>query len=49
MDGGDLVDEGSHEQLAIRCATYREFLQTERRKASLEEEASGEAETAGVT
>ncbi len=49
MEDGELVDEGTHEQLAIRCATYREFLQTERRKASLEEEASGEAETAGVT
>ncbi len=35
LDDGRLVDQGTHEELAARCETYREFLQTERRKAHL--------------
>ncbi len=35
LDGGRLVDSGSHEELVERCPTYQEFLQTERRKAHL--------------
>ena len=49
LEDGALIDEGSHEELALRCDTYREFLKTERRKAHLEAEAAGETETAGVT
>jgi ATP-binding cassette subfamily B protein len=35
MDDGKLVDQGTHEELVGRCATYEEFLQTERKKAHL--------------
>ena len=49
LEDGALVDEGTHDELALRCDTYREFLKTERRKAHLEAEAAGEPETAGVT
>ncbi len=35
LEDGALVDEGTHEELALRCETYREFLQTERRKEHL--------------
>jgi ABC-type multidrug transport system fused ATPase/permease subunit len=35
MDEGRLVDQGSHEELVGRCATYQEFLETEERKAHL--------------
>jgi ATP-binding cassette subfamily B protein len=36
LEDGRLVDAGTHEDLALRCETYREFLSTERRKAHLE-------------
>ncbi len=36
LEDGRLIDDGTHEELALRCETYREFLQTERRKAHLE-------------
>ncbi|MFH1145113.1 MAG: ABC transporter ATP-binding protein [Candidatus Eisenbacteria bacterium] len=36
LEGGRLVDHGTHEELALRCATYQEFLQIERAKAHLE-------------
>jgi len=36
LEDGVLVDEGVHEELALRCETYREFLDTERRKAHLD-------------
>ncbi len=35
LDDGRLVDQGTHDELVLRCATYQEFLQTERRKAHL--------------
>ncbi len=35
LEDGVLVDEGTHEELALRCETYREFLQTEKRKEHL--------------
>ena len=35
MDDGHLVDHGSHEELVMRCATYRDFLQTEEKKEHL--------------
>lgn len=38
LDGGQLVDQGTHEELALRCDTYREFLTMERRKAHLKVE-----------
>ena len=37
LEKGRLVDQGSHDELALRCETYREFLQVERAKAHLEE------------
>ncbi len=37
LDRGRLVDQGTHEELAKRCAVYQEFLLTEERKAHLEE------------
>jgi ABC-type bacteriocin/lantibiotic exporter with double-glycine peptidase domain len=40
LDGGRLVDQGTHEALSERCDTYRAFLQTEARKAHLAAEAS---------
>jgi ATP-binding cassette subfamily B protein len=42
LEDGQLVDEGTHEDLAERCETYREFLRTERRKAQLKADASDE-------
>jgi ABC-type multidrug transport system fused ATPase/permease subunit len=36
LEDGCLMDAGTHEDLALRCETYREFLSTERRKAHLE-------------
>ena len=38
LDDGHMVDQGTHEELALRCDTYREFLTMERRKAHLEVE-----------
>ena len=35
FEEGRLADHGSHEELVTRCETYREFLQTERRKMQL--------------
>jgi len=35
LEDGVLIDEGTHEELAMRCETYREFLQTEQRKEHL--------------
>jgi ATP-binding cassette subfamily B protein len=35
MEEGRLVDHGTHEELVERCATYQDFLQTERRKEHL--------------
>lgn len=35
LERGRLIDSGPHEELALRCATYREFLQVERAKAHL--------------
>ncbi len=35
LEDGTLVDAGSHEKLALRCETYREFLYTEKRKEQL--------------
>jgi len=49
LEEGALIDEGSHEELALRCATYREFLQTERRKANLSDERHGDPEPATVS
>lgn len=40
LEGGRLADAGTHEELALRCATYREFLQVERAKAHLGEMAT---------
>ena len=40
LEDGQLVDKGTHEDLAERCETYREFLRTERRKAQLKADAS---------
>jgi ATP-binding cassette subfamily B multidrug efflux pump len=53
LEDGALVDEGTHEELALRCETYREFLQTERRKeqlgvAGLDVDAEPEPEPAGA-
>ncbi len=42
LEDGCLVDQGAHEELALRCETYREFLRTERKKAHLELEGAGE-------
>ncbi len=42
LEDGLLVDEGTHEELALRCETYREFLSTERRKAHLKADTAGE-------
>ena len=42
LEDGQLVDKGTHEDLAERCETYREFLRTERRKAQLKADASDE-------
>jgi ATP-binding cassette subfamily B multidrug efflux pump len=35
LKNGRLVDQGPHQDLVARCETYREFLQTEQRKAHL--------------
>jgi ATP-binding cassette subfamily B protein len=35
LEGGRLIDQGTHEALAERCETYREFLEIERAKAHL--------------
>jgi ABC-type multidrug transport system fused ATPase/permease subunit len=35
LEDGRLIDQGTHEELAERCETYREFLQIERAKAHL--------------
>ncbi|MCK4510833.1 ABC transporter ATP-binding protein [bacterium] len=35
LDDGHLVDSGTHDELVGRCDTYREFLQTERKKERL--------------
>jgi len=35
LDGGRIVDQGTHEELAGRCDAYRRFLQTETRKEHL--------------
>ncbi|MBD3237090.1 MAG: ATP-binding cassette domain-containing protein [Candidatus Eisenbacteria bacterium] len=35
FEDGRLVDQGRHDELVTRCETYREFLQTERRKEHL--------------
>ena len=35
LESGRLIDQGSHEELAERCETYREFLEIERAKAHL--------------
>ncbi len=37
LDQGRLVDSGSHEELASRCALYSEFLQTQEKKSHLED------------
>jgi ATP-binding cassette subfamily B protein len=39
LEHGRLVDQGTHDELAVRCQTYREFLHTEEAKAHLEAEA----------
>jgi ATP-binding cassette, subfamily B, multidrug efflux pump len=39
LERGRLVDQGTHEELAVRCQTYREFLHTEEAKAHLAEKA----------
>jgi len=36
LDDGRLIDQGTHAELEERCAVYRDFLQTERRKEHLE-------------
>ena len=36
LDGGRLIDQGTHAELAQRCQTYREFLQIEQTKAHLD-------------
>ncbi len=41
FDDGRLTDHGCHEELVERSATYREFLQTEQRKAHLAKVAGG--------
>ena len=38
LDGGRLVDSGTHAELSRRCTEYGEFLLAEERKAHLEEE-----------
>ncbi len=35
FDDGRLVDHGTHDELVVRCKTYQDFLQTERRKEHL--------------
>jgi len=35
LNGGRLVDQGTHDELAERCETYKKFLITEHRKAHL--------------
>jgi ABC-type multidrug transport system fused ATPase/permease subunit len=35
FEAGRLVDAGTHDELVVRCETYREFLQTERRREHL--------------
>jgi ATP-binding cassette, subfamily B, bacterial len=40
LEHGRLVDQGTHEELAVRCQTYREFLHTEEAKAHLAEKAA---------
>jgi len=42
FDDGRLTDHGCHDELVERSATYREFLQTEQRKAHLAKVAGGE-------
>ncbi len=37
MDGGRLIDHGSHDELVDRCATYRDCLLTEERRSHLDE------------
>jgi ABC-type multidrug transport system fused ATPase/permease subunit len=39
LERGKLIDQGTHDELAVRCQTYREFLHTEEAKAHLEAEA----------
>jgi ABC-type multidrug transport system fused ATPase/permease subunit len=46
LDGGRLVDQGTHDQLVARSSAYREFLQTERKKEHLGVVGSAEAEVA---
>ncbi|MBU1702601.1 MAG: ABC transporter ATP-binding protein/permease [Candidatus Eisenbacteria bacterium] len=41
LNGGRLVDQGTHDELAVRCDTYRKFLITEHRKAHLKASAGG--------
>ncbi len=41
FDDGRLTDHGCHDELVERSATYREFLQTEQRKAHLAKVAGG--------
>lgn len=38
LERGRLIDQGTHDELAVRCQTYREFLHTEEAKAHLEAE-----------
>jgi ATP-binding cassette, subfamily B, multidrug efflux pump len=42
LEDGEMIDEGTHDDLALRCETYREFLSTERKKAHLDQEAASE-------
>ena len=44
-----MVDSGTHEDLALRCETYREFLRTEQRKAELEVKAGERQEPSPVS
>ena len=39
LEGGRMVSQGTHDELAATCETYREFLQTEARRAHLTGEA----------
>jgi ATP-binding cassette subfamily B protein len=37
LDRGRLVDRGSHDELAVRCEVYRDFLETEEKRTHIEE------------
>ena len=44
LEKGRLVDQGTHVDLASRCSVYREFLQTEERRAHLGGEEESESD-----